>query len=251
MRIKIIAGNWKMNTAKEQGDFPEETYVQNLVSATTGIDGVEVSVFPPFTHLGLMFALAEDNFNVGVQDISENEKGAFTGDVSVDLALQTGANSGIVGHSERRSIHNESDALVNAKATALISGGLTAFICIGETESENEAGNTLSVIAKQFDESTPSTATPENTVIAYEPVWAIGTGKTPTTEDIQKIHSDLRGHIAKSRGNDFAESVRILYGGSVNPDNAKEILSLPDVDGALVGGASLNSDDFINIIKSA
>ncbi|MGB1360734.1 MAG: triose-phosphate isomerase [Alphaproteobacteria bacterium] len=248
----MIAGNWKMNKVKDTSDFPEETYIENIVNAVSQNEkAVEISIFPPFSHIGMMVALADDKINVGAQDVSLNANGAFTGDVSVDLIQDVGANSAIVGHSERRTIHKETDGEVCTKAENLIKEGLTAVICIGETESENEAGKTMEVILSQFENSTPKDADAGQVVIAYEPVWAIGTGKTPTTEQIQDTHAQLRAGIEKSRGSDFAENVRLLYGGSVNPSNANEILSQSDVDGALVGGASLKSEDFINIIKSA
>ncbi|MDB2405041.1 triose-phosphate isomerase [Alphaproteobacteria bacterium] len=254
MRIPMIAGNWKMNILNDNNDFPEQNYVMQISEAIKN-KNVEVAIFPPFTHLGLMFALidelpVDESFNVGVQNISDNENGAFTGDVSAELVSDIGGNIVILGHSERRSIHNETNDEIYKKAEITMKHGFQAVICIGETDQQNQSGDTLKVISEQFEKSTPSDINVNNLVIAYEPVWAIGTGRTPSLDDIEKIHSSLRNYISQSRGAEFANSVRILYGGSVNAKNASEILDLSNVDGALVGGASLMAEDFVKIIKS-
>jgi len=238
MRTPMIAGNWKMNILKDNDDFPEQIYVNKINEAIKEKD-VEVAIFPPFTHLGLIYGLADElpdnkSFNVGVQNISDNEKGAFTGDVSAELVSDVGGNIVILGHSERRSIHKETNEEICKKAKIAIKNGLQAVICISE----------------QFEKSTPSDVDVNSVVIAYEPVWAIGTGRTPSIDDIENIHSSLRKYISQSRGEEFANSVRILYGGSVNAKNGAEILGLNNVDGALVGGASLITEDFVKIIKS-
>ena len=254
MRTPMIAGNWKMNILKDNDDFPEQIYVNKISEAIKEKD-IEVAIFPPFTHLGLIYGLADElpdnkSFNVGVQNISDNEKGAFTGDVSAELVCDVGGNIVILGHSERRSIHKETNEEICKKAKIAIKNGLQAVICIGETDEQNQSGDTLKVISEQFEKSTPSDIDVNSVVIAYEPVWAIGTGRTPSIDDIENIHSSLRKYISQSRGGEFANSVRILYGGSVNAKNGAEILGLNNVDGALVGGASLITEDFVKIIKS-
>jgi triosephosphate isomerase len=186
---------------------------------------------------------------LGGQDCHTEQSGAHTGNISADMLQDMGCEYVIVGHSERRSYQNESSNLISQKAAAAHDAGLISIICIGETEEENEAGKTLEVLKKQISESIPESATPENTIIAYEPVWAIGTGKTPTIDDIASTHEAIRKYIQIKIGN--SDSVLILYGGSVNPSNARDILKLEDVDGALVGGASLKIEQFTSIIDQS
>ena len=183
---------------------------------------------------------------IGGQDCHAEAAGAFTGDISAEMLEDAGATAVIVGHSERRTIHQETDAEVRAKALAAWRAGLTAIVCIGETRAEREAGRTLDVLGRQLDGSLPDGATGGNLVVAYEPVWAIGTGLTPTTADVAEAHAFVRKRIAARHGA-VAEAVRILYGGSVKPSNAQELMAVANVDGALVGGASLKAEEFLGI----
>ena len=247
MRIPFIAGNWKMNITTEKSDFPEETYIETLVENKS--DKVEVCVFPPFTHLGLLSAMAEGRINIGGQDVSNNLSGAHTGDISADCLIDVGASYVLTGHSERRTDYNESDSIVCAKTQASLSAGLNVVVCIGESDAQNKAGDAIKVLTTQLDDSIPQGATADRIVVAYEPVWAIGTGRVPQLEQIEMVHLSLRDHLAMSRSADFADGVRIVYGGSVNPENAKDILDLANVDGVLVGGASLISEDLIAIMN--
>jgi len=196
-------------------------------------------------------AVAGSAIQVGGQDNHANEKGAHTGDTSAAQLKDAGCTYAIVGHSERRTDHAESDEMVNAKAAAAQANGLIAVICIGETEAQRDAGQTLEVNGTQIAGSVPDGSTAANTVIAYEPVWAIGTGRTPTSAEVQDVHAYIRGELAKKIGQDEADKTRILYGGSMNPGNAKELLALADVDGGLIGGASLKVDDFWAVATSA
>jgi triosephosphate isomerase len=184
---------------------------------------------------------------LGAQDCHIAEKGAHTGDISPVMLKNAGCSYVIVGHSERRADHHESDVLVCKKAQAAYQAGLKAVICIGETEAQRDAGQTIAVCASQIAGSVPNEATAANTVIAYEPVWAIGTGKTPTAADVEEVHAAIRQAVAKKLGKAVANRMRLLYGGSVKPSNAAELLSLPDVDGGLIGGASLKASDFMGI----
>ncbi|MEM9269608.1 MAG: triose-phosphate isomerase, partial [Pseudomonadota bacterium] len=212
--------------------------------------GCDVLICPPapllstFAQVGLPFAF-------GAQDCHTEDKGAFTGDTSAQLLAELGASAVIVGHSERRAMHTESSALVAAKAQAAWRAGLTAVICIGETEQDRDAGHTLEIVGAQLAQSVPQGASAETTVIAYEPVWAIGTGRTASPEDIAEVHGAIRQDLAKRFGEDTAAALRVLYGGSVKPTNAAEIFALTDVDGGLVGGASLKASDFGPIIEAA
>ena len=183
---------------------------------------------------------------IGGQDCHHAASGAYTGDIAAEMLADAGATFAIVGHSERRTIHKETDADINAKTKAAWRAGLVAIICIGETREERDAKKTLDVLGRQIDGSVPDGATAANTVIAYEPVWAIGTGLTPTTADVAEAHGFIRKRLA-SRHPTAADGIRILYGGSVKPSNAKELMSVTDVDGALVGGASLLATDFLGI----
>jgi triosephosphate isomerase len=203
----------------------------------------DILVCPPSTLLRAVGdALAGSAVALGGQDCHAEAGGAFTGDVSAEMLKDAGCTYVILGHSERRAMHAETDAVVAAKVKAAWRAGLTAIVCVGETEAERDAGRTLAVVGRQIEGSIPSGATATNTVVAYEPVWAIGTGRTPTTGEVDTVHAAIRKALgARIRG---GEPVRILYGGSVKPENAKALLSLADVDGALVGGASLKADDF-------
>jgi triosephosphate isomerase len=243
----LVAGNWKMNGERDQLD--------QLALIARGIDDeiaekLDVVICPPATLLYVATTLSEDTpLEVGGQDCHNEASGAHTGDVSAEMISDCFADYCIVGHSERRTDHGESDFHVAGKAQACWRAGLTAIICIGETEAEYDAGEAEEVLKRQIATSVPSGATDEDTIIAYEPVWAIGTGKTPSPEDVREIHALIREELAEKLGG-YGERMRILYGGSVKPGNAKELLSVLNVDGALVGGASLKADDFLAICET-
>lgn len=244
MRAKLAAGNWKMN-----GSRAALAEVSALLAAHPA-PGCEMLLCPPVTLLAQMAALAEGSaLQVGGQDCHAKVSGAHTGDVSAMMLADAGAKAVILGHSERRADHGESDALVHAKAEAAWAAGLCAVICLGETEAERDAGQTLAVIGAQLAASVPDGATAANTVIAYEPVWAIGTGRMPTLAQIAEVHGALRAALVARFGAE-GQGMRLLYGGSVKPDNAAAIFALADVDGALVGGASLKASDFGAIVAA-
>jgi len=241
----LVAGNWKMNgLASSLGELA--ALKDALARQASACD---VLVCPPATLIAQAAGLVKGAFALGGQDCHAAAKGAFTGDISAEMLSDAGASYVIVGHSERRQIHGESNGDVAAKAQAAWRAGLKAIICIGESETQRNAGNATDICQGQLEASVPQEATPANTVIAYEPVWAIGTGRTPTRADIAAMHAHVRACLTAKLG-DGARKILILYGGSVNPGNAAEILNLPDVGGALVGGASLKSDDFLRIIAS-
>jgi len=236
---QLIAGNWKMNGLGDAALGEIETLRAALTAAPPVCD---VLVCPPATLIARAAWAAKGAVPIGGQDCHAQASGAFTGDVSAEMLKDAGAVAVIAGHSERRQYHGESDGDVAAKAKAAWRAGLTAIVCIGETEAQRLAGEALAVVAAQLAGSVPQGATPGNTVIAYEPVWAIGTGKTPTGAEIVEVHAHIRAQVG---------ALRILYGGSVKPSNAGEILGLADVDGALVGGACLKANDFLGIIAAA
>lgn len=239
----LVAGNWKMNGLA--ASLAELVALKDSLTAKPA--ACDVLVCPPATLLSRAVDAAAGAFHVGGQDCHAKPSGAYTGDVAASMLKDAGASHVILGHSERRQYHGESDADVAAKTLAVWGAGLTAIICVGETEAQREAGTHNAVCAAQIQGSVPATATAANTVVAYEPVWAIGTGKTPTSADIAAMHAHLRAALVQCLG-EAGKGVLILYGGSVKPDNATEILSLPDVGGALVGGASLKAADFLTII---
>ncbi len=241
---KLAAGNWKMNGTK--ASLAE---VSALLAAHPA-PVCEMLLCPPATLIAQMADVTVGSaIMVGAQDCHAKPQGAHTGDISATMLKDAGATHAILGHSERRTDHCETDALVRAKAEAVIEAGLIAIVCIGETESERDAGQTLAVIGTQLDGSIPLGATAANVVVAYEPVWAIGTGRTPTLSEIAEVHSFLRGRLRGLVGEEAA-GVRILYGGSVKPSNATDIFAVPHVDGALVGGASLKATDFGAIVAA-
>jgi len=245
----LIAGNWKMNGLQADGVALASAVAAKLAGA--GDVAFEMLVCPPYTLIGAVAkAAAGSALEVGAQDCHDAEKGAHTGDISCAMLADAGCASIIVGHSERRADHGESNETVKAKAEAAHAAGLKAVICIGETEAERDAGETLNVVKGQIAGSVPASATAANTVVAYEPVWAIGTGRTPTNDEVQQVHAFIRGELASKLGADVADGVRLLYGGSMNPGNAKELLALADVDGGLIGGASLKPEDFWAIGQS-
>ena len=245
----MIAGNWKMNGLSADG-----LELAKAIKAEVKLKkrNCEFVVCPPFTLLGtIKKALKGSRIVLGAQDCHFDEKGAHTGDISPLMLLDMGCTYVILGHSERRTDHGETDELVCKKAKAAHKAGLKTIICIGETLAQRESGETIDVCSKQILESVPNEATATDTVIAYEPVWAIGTGKTPTAQDVEDVHAAVRKVLAKKLGRAQANKMRILYGGSVKPSNAKELLSLPDVDGGLIGGASLKAADFMAIADNA
>jgi triosephosphate isomerase len=239
----IVAGNWKMNglsASLAQIEAMAQGYDAPLKSR------VELLICPPATLVGAAIATAAGRLSIGGQDCHQKASGAHTGDVSASMLADLGATFVIVGHSERRTDHAESSELVKAKAEAALAAGLIAILCVGETDAERKAGRTLDVVGAQIAGSLPAGATAANLVLAYEPVWAIGTGLTPTAADVADVHAFIRAELARALGAEGA-GVRILYGGSVKPSNAVELMGVANVDGALVGGASLTSKDFLGI----
>ena len=213
---------------------------------------VEVAVCPPSPYLQVVAdTLSASDVGVGGQDCHALTSGAHTGDVSAVMLADVGCRYVIVGHSERRIDHGDDDMTVKSKAEAAWSAGLTAIICVGESQAERDQGQTLARISAQLESSVPKSADAANTIIAYEPIWAIGSGLTPTLEDVQEVHSHIRMYLGVTHNSDVAEQMRVLYGGSVNPDNARELLALADVDGGLVGGASLDAESFLAIAQAS
>ncbi len=245
----LVAGNWKMNGLRADAELMAEGLASRCHAM--GNVAVDIALFPPSTLLDYMARALDDTpVVVGGQDCHRAEKGAFTGDLSAWMLRDVGASYVLLGHSERRAGHAESSAQVKDKAQAAQAAGLVAIICVGENSSERDRGETLAVVGRQVQESLPAGATHANTIIAYEPVWAIGSGQVPSTEEIANVHGEIRRLLVKATGDDSG-AIRILYGGSVKPSNAAEILGLGDVDGALVGGASLILDDFWAIVTAA
>ncbi|SDA52823.1 triose-phosphate isomerase [Sinorhizobium sp. NFACC03] len=243
----LVAGNWKMNGTRASLD--------QIKAMAEGVKGelsakVETLICPPATLLYVATALCDDSpLLIGAQDCHQKQSGAHTGDVSAEMIADCFGTHVIVGHSERRTDHAESDALVRAKTEAAHAAELVAIVCIGETGDERKSGKTLDVLRRQLAESLPDAATAENTVIAYEPVWAIGTGLTPTAADVEEAHAFMRKELV-SRFADAGAKMRILYGGSVKPSNAMELMGVANVDGALIGGASLKAEDFLAIYRA-
>ena len=245
-RRPLIAGNWKMNGLRQDGVARAKDLAARASKTAPKCD---VVLCPPAT---LVHAVAEavkgGSVAVGGQDCHAKASGAHTGDISAAMLADAGARYAIVGHSERRAAHHESDADMRAKAQAAHAAGLIAIICVGESDGQRDAGQALSVVEAQVAGSVPDGASPKTTVVAYEPIWAIGTGRTPTIEQIAEVHGAIRAALAKRHGGEAG--FRILYGGSVKASNAKSILALADVDGALVGGASLDTAEFWGIVES-
>jgi len=238
----LVAGNWKMNGLTE--DVAQIDELNRLVTENGA--GCDILICPPAT---LISTLSGKGIGIGAQDCHMAAGGAHTGDISAAMLKDLGCDYVIVGHSERRADHGESNDIVRAKAQAAHSAGLTAIICVGESNAEREKNETLNVVTSQMVNSLPESATIDNIVIAYEPVWAIGTGKTPTTDDVATVHGVIRTLLREYFGQD-GEKIRILYGGSVKPSNAGELMAVANVNGALVGGASLKAKDFFGIIES-
>jgi len=243
MRKKLAAGNWKMNGL--QNNLHE---IKSLAETAHASD-CEVLICPPATLTHAMAQISDD-IAVGGQTCHANENGAHTGDISAQMLADCGATYVILGHSERRADHEETDTDVRAKTKAAWAAGLTAIVCIGESLAEREASNTLDIIGGQLSASVPDNATGENLVVAYEPIWAIGTGLTPTLDQIGEVHDFIRARLERRFGSGVGRSVRILYGGSMNPKNAADIADVSNVDGGLVGGASLKAAGFSKIINA-
>ncbi|MEE9536995.1 MAG: triose-phosphate isomerase [Desulfobacterales bacterium] len=247
-RRPLIAGNWKMyKTPQEAADTAKQ-----LVEQVREVADVDIMIAPPFTALESVSRMIKNSpVALGAQNLYWEDEGAYTGEISAPMLKSAGCQYAIIGHSERRQYFGETDKTVNQKIQAAIQVGLKPVFCIGETEQEREAEQTLSVLDKQVKKGLERLV-PEQLdtlIIAYEPVWAIGTGKTATEDQAQEVHQFIRSLIEKSFGNDLSKSIRILYGGSVKPDNILNLMAMPDIDGALVGGASLSADSFSRIIK--
>lgn len=248
MRKKLVAGNWKMHGSLRQN----EALLQRLRAEAAALS-CEVVVCPPFPYLAQAQALLEGSAVAwGAQSLSEFSQGAHTGEVSADMLCDLGCRHVLVGHSERRSLYGESDAVVAGKFEAAIQAGLAPVLCVGETQGERESGVTAEVVRRQLDAVLDRLGVVgmASAVIAYEPVWAIGTGASATPEQAQAVHALIRSHLAV-RGFDAASEMRILYGGSVKPQNAAELFVQPDIDGGLIGGAALVADDFLAICQAA
>jgi triosephosphate isomerase len=243
MARMLVAGNWKMN-----GTGAELDQVGVIAASSAGQD-VDVALCLPATLIERASALVPD-FAIGGQDVHAEAKGAHTGDISAAMLLDAGARLVIVGHSERREAHGESDSVVRAKAEAALAAGLDVILCIGESLAVREAGAAVATVAAQLDSSLPQKSAGGRLAVAYEPIWAIGTGRVPSTADIAEMHTALRQRLVAAYG-EAGRGVRILYGGSVKGSNAAEIFAVGDVDGALVGGASLTAADFLPIVSAA
>jgi len=246
-RKKFIAGNWKMNTTKTSA-------VELALGIKKGAPaGVQVGVAPPFVYLDVVGqALAGSSVKLGAQDVYFEKSGAFTGEVSVEMLKDLGVSFVLTGHSERRHVLNEPQELVARKAAAVYKAGLTLVHCVGEKLEERDGGQTLTVVSYQLDElNSDDMQDPDRLVIAYEPVWAIGTGRVATDEQAQEVHAFIRDELKRKWDADFADRVRIQYGGSMKPDNAKGLLGQADVDGGLIGGAALKADSFLAIVNAA
>lgn len=243
----LVAGNWKMNGLKADLAIAAEIARDNDAGLRRAVD---LAICPPATLLYTLSAsLIGARIATGGQDCSTQASGAYTGEVSAAMLADAGASYVIVGHSERRTLHGESNAVVKAKAEAALAAGLPPIVCVGETREEREAGRALAVVKKQLRGSVPEGAA-ASLVVAYEPVWAIGTGLTPTAADVAEMHAAIRAELGRILGKADAAGVRLLYGGSVKPGNAAELMNVANVDGALVGGASLKAADFLAIARA-
>jgi triosephosphate isomerase (TIM) len=247
-RRPLVAGNWKMN-----GFQASTGTLAKIVAGSRGLAAVDLMVCPPATLVAGFAAAARGSaVAIGGQDCATEPAGAFTGDISAEMLKDAGASAVIVGHSERRQYHGETDAAVRAKVLAAHRASLTAIVCIGETQAERDAGRALAVVGAQLDGSLPNGTQNgrdigRDIILAYEPVWAIGTGKTPTTADVGEMHGFIRKWLVSRFGEAAGQGIRILYGGSVKPANAKQLMAVGNVDGALVGGASLLAEEFLAI----
>jgi triosephosphate isomerase (TIM) len=250
MRAPLIAGNWKMYKTEAQA----EAYIQALLPRVAAVSGVEIGICVPFTDLRAMVDSARGSrVEVYAQNMHHEPEGAFTGEVSAAMLTETGVRGVVLGHSERRALFGETDRALALKLPAALDAGLRPILCVGESESERAAGDTERKLRQQIRDDLAGVADERLTevVIAYEPIWAIGTGEVATPEQAQDAIAFIRALVSDRAGPSVAERVQVLYGGSVNPDNAAELLALPDVDGALVGGASLQADTFAQIVDAA
>jgi triosephosphate isomerase len=245
-RGKFIAGNWKMNTTKASA-------IELATAVAKGAPGgVEVGIAPPFVYLDAASkAIAGSGVLLGAQDAYFEKSGAFTGEISVDMLKDVGVKFVLTGHSERRHVLHESSALIGKKAHAIYAAGLILVHCVGEKLEERDANKTFEVVQAQLEELSDKMQDPSRLVIAYEPVWAIGTGRNATDAQAQEVHAYIRDAIGKLWNKDFADKVRIQYGGSMKPENAKGLLNQPDVDGGLIGGAALKAESFLAIVNAA
>lgn len=251
MRERIIAGNWKMNTCLQDGVLLARNIKEELKQQPA--KGSTVILFPPATHLlPVHNEVSISRIKTGGQDCSSQEKGAFTGEISAEMLISTGAQYVILGHSERRNYHREDSVLLLAKLKRAVNSGLRPIFCCGEQENERESGRQETVVSQQLETTLFQLEEKDlkNTVIAYEPVWAIGTGKTASPQQAQEMHAFIRSLIRQRFSRSLAEEIPLLYGGSCKPDNARELFALPDVDGGLIGGASLKASDFCQIIHA-
>jgi len=249
VRKPIVAGNWKMN--KMQADAGQ--LATAVKSELAGFNGVEVVLCPPFTALvAVVRVLGKGTIGLGAQNCHWEKEGAYTGEVSVDMLKDVGCTHIILGHSERRTYFQETDAQVNRKARVVLAAGLTPIVCVGETLAERDGGTTEAVIKAQVMGSLAGLGDDlRRVVVAYEPVWAIGTGRTATPDQAQAVHAFIRGLLGELGGADVAQAMRIQYGGSMKPSNAAELLGKPDIDGGLIGGAALDAASFVQIVKAA
>ncbi len=252
MRKPFVAGNWKMNTDSRSS----VELAQAVVSGSAGVarEKVTVAVIPPFVYLSsVVRAVSASGVAVGAQDVYFESKGAFTGEISPGMLKDVGCTYVLCGHSERRHVLGETDELVGKKVTAALSGGLLPILCVGELLAERDAGQTEQVVERHLRTGLAGLSAEKMSAvtIAYEPVWAIGTGRTATPQQAQEVHGFIRGLLARMYDKALAEETRLQYGGSVKGDNAKELMQQPDVDGLLVGGASLKADEFVRIIQAA
>src|SRR3954463_11049932 len=246
-RTPFVAGNWKMNTSKATA-----VELAKAVAQGAPASGVQVGVAPPFVYLdAVRQSLASSRVLLGAQDCYFEKNGAFTGEISVEMLKDVGASFCLTGHSERRHVLKEPTELIAQKATAIYNAGLILIHCVGEKLEERDANRTLDVVSEQLAELSPKIDAPDRLVIAYEPVWAIGTGRNATDQQAQEVHAYIRQELAETWNKDFADRVRIQYGGSMKPENARGLLHQKDIDGGLVGGASLKADSFLTIASAA
>ncbi|HZG44712.1 MAG TPA: triose-phosphate isomerase [Allosphingosinicella sp.] len=246
VRRKLVAGNWKMN-----GSRAALKELVPIAEAARGAAGVDVAICPPFTLIATAVTRGGGSIRIGAQDCHQAASGAHTGNVSAAMIREAGGRLVIVGHSERRADQHETDEQVRGKATAALSAGLDAVLCVGESEAQRASGDHLATVTRQLAASLPEERGAAELIIAYEPIWAIGTGRTATPADVAEMHAALRRSLAERLGEYAATNMRILYGGSVKAENAAELFALADVDGALVGGASLTAAQFVPIIEAA
>lgn len=249
MRKNIVAGNWKMNTTLPEGVALAKEVNEALKGADVKCD---VVICVPFTHLAPVAAVIDEKLGLGAENCADHVKGAYTGEVSAPMVASTGAKYVILGHSERRQYYGETSEILKEKVNLALAEGLTPIFCIGEVLEQRENGTYNEVVTKQIEEALFDLSAEEfgKIILAYEPVWAIGTGKTATAEQAEDMHAHIRGVIAGKYGNEVADNTSILYGGSCKPSNAKELFAKPDVDGGLIGGAALDAESFMGIVTA-